>query len=230
MTGARRPASFATSTKRAWKGRPEGADLGSGLARCVDSPCPRSDSALSEYAAPIPNFANLRRVIVILHTFFRKSYACGPFIPCHRQDPPTTIRTNTVASLTIIVFRTLKGRIRARRPVRRPLVHLNRHLLLHFGGTLNDADVDFIRAGSEFIRGQVRDVRNPAVWLHLRQRRLGRAEILPFLVERHSERKRILVSAVGIHCKIERQNIPGPPFKRVGESWHDFAAGEIECI
>src|SRR5262249_10514790 len=62
-TGARRPASRPTSTKRAWKGRPEGADLGNGLALCVDSPCLRSDSVPRQQAAPIPNRANFRRVI-----------------------------------------------------------------------------------------------------------------------------------------------------------------------
>src|SRR5256885_5844153 len=65
MTGACRPALCPTSTKRAWKGRPEGADLGNGLALCVESPCVRGHSLPRENADPIANCANLRRVIVI---------------------------------------------------------------------------------------------------------------------------------------------------------------------
>src|SRR5256885_4184216 len=63
MIGARSPACCATSTKRAWKGRPEGADRGNGFALCVEMPCVRSKLLPSENPAPNPNCANLRRVI-----------------------------------------------------------------------------------------------------------------------------------------------------------------------
>src|SRR6266576_688056 len=195
MTGACRPALCPTSTKRTWKGRPEGADLGNGLALCVESPCVRSHSLPRENADPIPNCANLRRVIVIGRRSQRNS----------------------------CVSRTNSSRAHL-------LVHLNCNLLLRLGAALSDADVDFVCAWREFIRGQVRDVRNSSVLLHVRQRRLCRAEVLSFLVEGHGELKRILSGAIRIHSKVERQNISGTTLERATKSGHDLATREIECI
>src|SRR5437660_10777428 len=195
MTGACKPASCPTSTKCAWKGRPEGADLGNGLALCVESPCVRSHSPPRESADPIPNCANLRRVIFIGRPSLRNSCVS---------------RTNS-----------------SRAPL---LVHLNCNLLLRLGAALNDADVDFVCAWCEFIRRQVRDIRNSSVLLHVRQRRLCRAEVLSFLVAGHGELKSILSGAVRIHGKVERKNISGTTLARATTSGHDLAAWEMEGI
>src|SRR6266704_1427350 len=195
MTGACRPASRPTSTKRAWKGRPEGADFGNGLALCVESPCARSPLLPRENAVPIPNCANLRRVIFI-----------------GRRSPRNSCVSRTNSS---------------RAPL---LVHLNCNLLLRLGAALSYADVNFVCAWREFIRRQVRDVRNSSVLLHVRQRRLCRAEVLSFLVEGHGELKSILSGAIWIHSKVERQNISGTALERARKSGHDLATGEIECI
>src|SRR5437660_804855 len=109
------------------------------------------------------------------------------------------------------------------------LVHLNCNLLLRLGAALSDADVDFVCAWREFIRGQVRDVRNSSVLLRVRQRRLCRAEVLSFLVEGHCELKSILSGTIRIHSKVERQNISGTALEGATKSGHDLATREIEC-
>src|SRR5216684_1256201 len=62
MTGARRPAVEATSTKCALKGRPEKAGFAIGFVVCWDTPCARSRPVVAEIIDPRESCRKLRRV------------------------------------------------------------------------------------------------------------------------------------------------------------------------
>src|SRR5882762_2035312 len=62
MTGARRPAEEATSTKCALKGRPEKAGFAIGFVVCWDTPCARSRPVVAEIIDPNESCRKLRRV------------------------------------------------------------------------------------------------------------------------------------------------------------------------
>src|SRR2546421_8936243 len=230
MIGARSPACCATSTKRAWKGRPEGADRGNGFALCVEMPCVRSKLLPSENPAPNPNCANLRRVIFTARCPRRNTCA-------HWTDP---YRFASVATYNISGKNPMPHIkcLSSRRPMpkkrghfkKSPSLHLEHYHPLNLRATLRDAHVNLVRPGSEFVCGQICDVGNSSVPLRLGQRRLGRSEILPLLVERHREPGSVLDGVIGIYRKVERQNISRPALERVSEGGHDLAARKIEGI
>src|SRR6266849_9907580 len=65
IVGAFNPAAAATSTKRALKGRPEGAGLAMGFAVWLATPCARSRSAVAVSREPSESCTKVRRVKVI---------------------------------------------------------------------------------------------------------------------------------------------------------------------
>src|SRR6266436_3022506 len=65
MVGAVNPAAAATSTKRALKGRPEGAGLAMGFAVWVATPCAKTRSAVAVSTEPRESCTKVRRVKVI---------------------------------------------------------------------------------------------------------------------------------------------------------------------
>src|SRR5882762_2549498 len=230
MIGARSPASCATSMKRALKGRREGADLGIGLALCVEMPCVRSKVLPSETPAPNPNRANLRRVIF--------TDRCPRGNTCAYWTDPYRFAsvTNYKASGTNPMLNTKC--LSSRRPVpkkhkrfkKSPSLHLEHYLPLNLRATLRDAHVNLVRPWSEFVCGQICNVGNSSVPLRLGQRRLGRSEVVPFLVERHRQPGSVLNGVIGVHREVERQNISRPALERVSEGGHDLAARKIEGI
>src|SRR6266851_9651462 len=73
MTGARRPAVEATSTKCALKGRPEEAGFAIGFVVCWDTPCARSRPVVAEISDPRESCRKLRRVKVFTIGFADRS-------------------------------------------------------------------------------------------------------------------------------------------------------------
>src|SRR6266849_9136284 len=75
IVGAFNPAAAATSTKRALKGRPEGAGLAMGFAVWLATPCAMSRSAVAVSTEPRESCTKVRRVKVIteLNPWFASS-------------------------------------------------------------------------------------------------------------------------------------------------------------